>query len=168
MTPDNHQVSSISTCRTKEPKVMICTIVGSNLVSPHWKHFPSKRTQHQKWQPQKKIREAIAQTDNPNVTNDFRLSGITEILFRLLYCLTWPDEDGKQFSCVVSRPRQQEQYMAAPSNENQSYSSYHHSNSDRSIFDGNEYCSDPMWAFYANVSWLHNEYYFIPKPPAKH
>lgn len=130
------------------------------------KALPFKGDTESKVVAAKKIREAIAQTDNPNVTNDFRLSGIPEILFRLLYCLTWPDEDGKQFSCVVSRPRQHEQYMAAPSNENQSYSSY--AVADRSIFDGNEYCSDPMWAFYANMSWLHNEYYFIPKLPAKH
>lgn len=115
----------------------------------------------------KKIREAIAQSDICNVTNDFRLSGITEILFRLLYCLAWSDE-GKPFSCAISRPRQHEQYMAAPSNENQSYSSNSIGNADRSIFEENEYCSDPMWAFYVNVSWLHNEYYFIPKPSTKY
>lgn len=133
------------------------------------KALPFKADTASKVAAAKKIREAIAQSDNPNVTNDFRLSGIPEILFRLLYCLTWSDENGKQFSCVVSRPRQHEQYMAAPSNGNQSYSSYHHSNADRlNSIEGNEYCSDPMWAFYANVSWLHNEYYFIPKPPAKH
>lgn len=97
-----------------------------------------------------------AVTCRVKVTSEFLQSGITEILFRLLYCLTWVPEDGTTFSCEISRPRQHEFYSYIPNNVTSP--DENHFDRNALVSEKTECCSDPMKAYYINVSWLHYEY----------
>lgn len=102
------------------------------------------------------MRDLLSELDGTSFTNSqFTESGIVEILFRVLSCLTWSSEDGTTFSCDTCRPIQHEFYSCknsfqAKSNENNTA--------------GAEHYSDPKAAYYANLSWLQHIYYLTPKP----
>lgn len=88
-----------------------------------------------------------------SIKSEFKESGIVEILFRVLSCLTWTPEDGTTFSCDTSRPTQHEFYSRKNSFKAKSNNTA-----------GAEYYSDPKAAYYANLSWLQHIYYLTPKP----